>query len=376
MSVRSIVVGVLVLAVVCTTAVAASPEPTPTQDPELLRFAEHALAYFPDSTFKITGDQRTQTPSGSYRVVTVDRQCANKYLSGATSIVVDEVAKVAWIGSLAKLPLRESGVAPGALGRFLEEFLPQALRSNLQMKVRVQWGSGPRRAGALIPFWLMVDTGYGEFRNEAAVTSDGDYLILGSSLPMDTDPVTYRRQLLEKSEVVMWDHVPPDGAKVDIVEFSDLECPACKGKWPLVKKVIDSHESVIKHGMVSFPLTTIHPWSFRAACASWCVATQDPSLMLPFKELFYSLQSTMEVSLVTPTAQDFVEGNGLDEKRFNACYLKAPSLDAVHSQLTLGQSLGVQATPTYFVNGWKVQVPGEDWFGGMVETLIAGNQLR
>jgi len=71
-----------------------------------------------------------------------------------------------------------------------------------------------------------------------------------------------------------------------------------------------------------------------------------------------------------------VQGNDLDEERFNACYLRAPSLDAVHNQLALGQSLGVQATPTYFVNGWKVQVPGEDWFGSMVETLIAGNELR
>lgn len=376
MTLRSIIAGLVALAVAVGVGAAAPTQETPTQDAELLRFVEQAEAYYPDSTYRITSDQRTPTPSGTYRVVVVDRQCANKYLSGSTSLIIDEVAGIGWLGSLARLPFQEAGVAPSALGRFLQDFLPEAMRTNLQMKVTVQWGSGPHRPGALIPFWMLVDTGYGTYRKEAAVTSDGEYLILGSSLPMDADPAAYRRDLLDDSKVVMWDHVPADGGTVEIVEFSDLECPACKAKWPIVKKVLDTYGASVKHGMVSFPIVSIHPWSFRAACATWCVAAQDPSLLLPFKELFYSLQPTMEVSLVTPTAVDFVQGNDLDEQRFTACYLRAPSLNAVHGQLELGQNLGVQATPTYFVNGWKVQVPGEDWFGGMVETLIAGHRPR
>ena len=127
--------------------------------------------------------------------------------------------------------------------------------------------------------------------------------------------------------------------------------------------------------MVSFPLTTIHPWAFRSAAASWCVSRQGAKLLTPFKELFYSLQSEMEVSLVTPTALDFVAGNGLDEQAFRSCYLREPSLDAVHGQLELSHRLGVIATPTYFVNGWLVQAPDEAWFGSMVERLLAGEDL-
>jgi protein-disulfide isomerase len=377
MSLRPIITGILALAATGGIPAGAQPTPTPpAQDPEVLRFVARAEPWYPDSSFRITADKRTQTPSGTYRVVVVERQCASKYLSGSSTLVVDEVARVGWLGSLAKLPFKQAGIAPNALGHFLEGFLPEAMRSNFLMKIRVDWGNGPHRAGALIPFWMLVDTGYGEFRQGAAVTSDGEYLILGASFPMNSDPVTYRRQLLDSSDLVMWDHVPADGAKVEIVEFSDLECPACRAKWPLVKKVLDAYGASVKHGMVSLPLTTIHPWSFRAACASWCVASQNPTLLLPFKELFYSLQSDMEVALVTPTAVDFVAGNGLDEERFNACYLRPPSLNAVHSQLQLGQSLGVLATPTYFVNGWKIQVPEEGWFDAMIKDLVAGHELQ
>jgi protein-disulfide isomerase len=105
------------------------------------------------------------------------------------------------------------------------------------------------------------------------------------------------------------------------------------------------------------------------------VAEQDLGAVLPFKELFYSIQREMEVSLVRPTSLDFLAGHGLDEESFRSCFLRQPSVDAVHSQMALGHRMGVVATPTYFVNGWKVQAPGEDWFPAMVERLLAGDDL-
>ena len=126
--------------------------------------------------------------------------------------------------------------------------------------------------------------------------------------------------------------------------------------------------------MVSFPLTMIHPWSFRAASASWCVAQQNPQLLIPFKEVFYSLQREMEVSLVTPTSVDFVSGNGLDETLFRACYLSEPSIVPVHDQMALAHRLNVHATPTYFVNGWMVQMPDPSWFPDFVSRLLAGEE--
>jgi protein-disulfide isomerase len=366
---------VLLLAVVLGAVTATGDEAVPPkQDPRFLRFVERASSYYPDSTFRVASEDRKLTPSGSYRLVEVDRSCAVDMLSGPRTVVVDDVADLAWFGNAASLPFEETGIGIEGLRGFLEDFLPDALRSALQMKVSLDWRDPPFRSGALLPFWLRVDTGYGEYRKAAAVTADGGFLVLGPVYPLDADPVEYRRQLLASNRHVMWDRVPSDGASAEIVEFSDLECPACRARWPLIEQVLDANGSSVSHGMVSFPLTVIHPWSFRAASATWCVNEQSSNLLLPFKEMFYELQAEMEVGLVTVTSRDFVAGNGLDEEQFNQCYLRPASLDAVHEQLRLGQDLGIAATPTYVVNGWIVQVPGEDWFPDFVQRLAAGEE--
>ena len=356
------------------TVVLAADEKAPEPDPQLVGFVQRAIAWYPDSTFKLVENSRHQTASGAYRVVAVERSCASKVLTGTTTVLVDEASSTAWIGSVGQLPLQGAGVELDALQSFVEEFLPQALKASMNLKVRVQWSAGPFRPGALIPFDLMVDSGYGEYRKPAAVTADGAYLVLGSNLPLKKDPIAHRRDLIAESDLVIWDIESGAEASLEIVEFSDLECPACRTKWPVVEAAIEKHGSAIRHGMVSFPLTMIHPWAFRAAAASWCVTRQNPKMMIPLKEIFYSLQREMEVSLVTPTVLDFVAGNGLDEEAFRACYLREPSLKSVLGQMALGQRLGVRSTPTYFVNGWMVQVPAEDWFPGFIERLLAGEE--
>lgn len=372
MSPKSLWAVIMVLAVLVVPVGGAETADPPEQDPVLLRFMERAMTYYPDSTFRVTSIERRQTPSGSYRLVEVDRACANDRLSGPRTVMIDDVSELAWFGSAAQLPLQEAGVGGDALRNFLNEFLPEALKSSLRMKATLDWTEPPYRNGALLSFWLRVDSGYGEYRRAASVTSDGAYVVLGPVYPLDEDPVEYRRRLLADSDVVVWDHVSSENAPVEIVEFSDFECPACRRTWPTVKGVLDANGSKANHGMVSYPLTVIHPWSFRAACASWCVSALQSDLMLPFKELFYDLQTEMGVSLVTPTAKDFVTANGLDEAAFEACYLKSPSLDAVHGQLTLGHEIGIISTPTYVVNGYVLQVVDDEWLTQLIDDLAAG----
>lgn len=371
---KSITTWALIVASALMATSVSADDALPDQDPVLLRFMERAISYYPDSTFRLTSNDRRQTPSGSYRLVEVDRACANEMLSGPRTVVIDDASDLAWFGNAAKMPLQETGVGEDALRNFINEFLPGALKSSLRLKVSIEWSDPPFRNGALLPFWLVIDSGYGDYRKAAAVTSDGAYVVLGPAIPLAVDPVEHRRQMLAASDAVIWDHVSSDDAPVQIVEFSDLECPACRRVWPTVKTVLDANGAKVNHGMVSYPLTVIHPWSFRAACASWCVSAQQSDMMVPFKELFYDLQSDMGVSLVTPTAEDFVVANGLDEVAFDACYLKQPSLDGVHNQLTLGQELGIISTPTYVVNGYVVQAVGQEWFEELIQTLAAGEE--
>jgi protein-disulfide isomerase len=347
------------------------PEPAP----KVLRFVERVIAWYPDSTFRLVKNERYQTPSGSYRYVEVERTCASQILTGKSPVLVDENANTVWLGGIGQLPpIQEAGAEPEAMRTFLSTFLEDALEASMNLKIKVEWDLGPRQPGALMPLDLVIDTGYGSYRRRAAVTSDGKYVVMGDDMPLEEDPVAHRRQYLAANPFVLWDNGVGKDAKVEIVEFSDLECPACKSKWPIVHAVLAKNPSAIRHGLVSFPLTMIHPWAFRAACSSWCVAQQDPQALLPLKETFYDLQRDMEVELVTPTSVDFVNGHDLDETAFLDCYLRKPSIEAVHEQMSLGQEMGVRSTPTYFVNGWMVQVPDGMWFPAMVDRLLKGEE--
>jgi protein-disulfide isomerase len=368
-------VGACAMLLWLVSTVSAQTGEAPEPDEKTVRFVKRAIAYYPNSVFELVSNERYTTPSGSYRLVEVQRTCDSRILTGKPTVLVDEIANTAWLGSVAELPpVQDAGLGPDAIKAFIENFLPGALKASMNLKVEIEWDAGPRRPGALIPMSLLIDSGYGFYRAPAAVTAEGKFLVMGTEMPRDEDPVAVRRRRLAESKVVMWDTESNGEAKLDIVEFSDYECPACKGKWPLIKQSIEKHGSAVRHGMVSFPLTTIHPWAFRAASASWCVAEQSPSSLISFKETFYSLQREMQVSEVTPTSIDFVAGNGLDETAFRSCYLREPSLDAVHRQMSLGQIMAVRATPTYFVNGWLIQVPNDTWFPDFLETLLRGEE--
>jgi protein-disulfide isomerase len=371
---RWIFLAALGLFVVAAPFASAQGDAAPEPDAKTLRFVQRAIAWYPDSTFRLVENTRYRTASGSYRVVVVERKCASQLLSGQPRVVVDEITNSAWLGSVGELPFQGAGAGPDALRTFLEGFLPEALKGALNRKVRVEWDVGPRKPGVVIPLTLMIDTGYGEYRRPAGVTSDGKFLIMGSEMSLNDDPVAVRRRILADSESVIWDSSAGESPPLEIVEFSDLECPACKGKWPIIQMVLGRFAGSIRHGMVSFPLTAIHPWAFRAASASWCVALQNAEALIPFKETFYSLQREMEVSLVTPTSVDFIAGHGLDEAAFRECYLRPPSIVAVHKQIDLGQAMGIHSTPTYFVNGWMIQVPDGSWFPAMLERLKNGEE--
>lgn len=357
-------------------AFAASPkaeEKLPKQDSALLRFAGRALPWHPMSTFEILVDEKKMTPSGSLRLIQVGRNGGSAALRGRTTMLFDESANRIWIGSVGGLPQEQMGNGVEELKAFVSKFLPDLVMKNMRVRSELSWDVPTDGAAALVPFNLAIQTGYGSFDRPGAMSADGAYVVLGASYPFDEDPVAFRRRMFEESDLIMWDSEPSDEA-IQIVEFSDFECPACRSKWPIVKNQIKRYPGKVLHGMVNFPLPEIHPWAFRAATAGWCIADMDASLLPQLKDTFYGLQQDMELSLVTPTAVDFVAGAGLDEAAFRDCYLKPPSLDGVHAQMAFGNRLGINSTPTYFINGWEVQAPDVIILNELFSKLLAGEE--
>ena len=155
----------------------------------------------------------------------------------------------------------------------------------------------------------------------------------------------------------------PTNARVTIVEFADLQCPYCAKTDIELKRILQEHPSGVALVYRNFPLP-IHPDSRAAARAGECAAAQGR--FPAFRDLVYSNQD--EIGLESWSGFAKRAGVG-DLKKFNACL----SDDSLNSQiivdLTAGNQLGVEGTPTILVNG--VELRGYDNGAGTLESLVA-----
>jgi uncharacterized membrane protein/protein-disulfide isomerase len=152
--------------------------------------------------------------------------------------------------------------------------------------------------------------------------------------------------------------VPNAGAKVLIVKFADYQCPACGQAYiqykPVLAKYAASNPGAIKVVMKDYPLnadcnsgvrTTLHPAACDAAVAVRLAQAHGKGEAL--EDYFYTHQQDMTPASVRQAARDI---GGVTD--FDAKY--PATLALVKGDIALGQSLKVNQTPTFFLNGVKI----------------------
>jgi protein-disulfide isomerase len=133
-------------------------------------------------------------------------------------------------------------------------------------------------------------------------------------------------------------------APITIVEFSDFQCPFCRGAENSIKAVRDKYGDRIRVIYMDFPLG-MHAHAMEAARAGRCAAEQDK--FWQFHDAMFADQSKLAATDLKATAQKL----GLDAKQFDTCFDQAKPDAGIRQDMAQGQSLGVTGTPTFFING-------------------------
>ncbi len=142
-------------------------------------------------------------------------------------------------------------------------------------------------------------------------------------------------------------------AKVKIVEFIDFECPACAYGSKLLKENMEQHPQDIYLQVKYFPLTGMHHHAMPAALYSECAARQGK--FWPLHELMMPQQGQWSQLLsADPVFLDMARAVGADMTVLQACVASEDANKAINDEKSLGQSMGVQSTPSYFINGKMV----------------------
>lgn len=162
--------------------------------------------------------------------------------------------------------------------------------------------------------------------------------------------------------------ITASGAKVTLVEFLDFECEACGAAFPIVKQILAEYEGRLTYVVRDFPN---HNNSVLAASAAYAAGEQGKYWEM-YDKLFEQQAAWGErQDSQAPAFLGFAEELGLDMAKFRIDLESGRYVDRLQRDVDAARSLGVDATPTFFVNGTKfVGVPPYEEFKRLIDDAI------
>lgn len=136
----------------------------------------------------------------------------------------------------------------------------------------------------------------------------------------------------------------PADAPVQILEFSDFQCPYCSRVTPTLAKLVETYGDKVRIAFRDFPLP-FHDKAEGAAEAAQCANAQGK--FWPYHDKLFGNQGALAPENLKQYAADL----GLDAAKFNDCLDKGEFKAAVLKNHQDGESMGVGGTPAFFVNG-------------------------
>ena len=158
----------------------------------------------------------------------------------------------------------------------------------------------------------------------------------------------------------------PD-APITIVEFSDFECPFCSRfatqTAPALRR---QYGDRIRWIFVNYPLRSIHPNAYEAALAGECATEQER--FWPFYDAMFSGRHDIDADGYV----DAAEAVGLDMERFRTCYRNADHADEVALDIKEGEKFYILGTPTFYVNGKRMEgAQPPEAFAAVIDSILA-----
>ena len=152
--------------------------------------------------------------------------------------------------------------------------------------------------------------------------------------------------------------IGPDGAPVSLVEFLDPECESCRAMHPVVKKILKEFPEQIRYTIRYMPF---HKSSRRVSAI--LEAARRQSMYLPALDRTFKEQPIWAENHEEPQVEVLVSLLAklpLDLGRLRIDEMDPKLLAQIERDKVEGKAAGVDATPTFFINGKKLQTLNEE----------------
>ncbi len=134
-----------------------------------------------------------------------------------------------------------------------------------------------------------------------------------------------------------------EGTAVTLLEFADFQCPYCQQIQPSLNKIEEEFKGKVKFAYKDYPLP-MHADAQKAAEAAHCAGAQGK--YWDYHDMLFAARQ-----LDPPSLKSYARDLKLDTKAFETCLDSGQMAGVVGAQNSEAQALGLQGTPTFFVNG-------------------------
>lgn len=192
------------------------------------------------------------------------------------------------------------------------------------------------------------------------ITPDGKRIVKGDVFDTSKNPFQ------SNIDKISTDQQPgfggPVGAPVTLVVFGDFECPYCKEEASVLRKSLPAmFPDKVRVYFMDFPLDSIHPWAHTAAIAGRCILKQGADNFWKYHDWIYENQTSVTVENFNSKLQEWAGGSGVDSVQLGRCVENKATEAEVARTIAMGRTLGVDGTPTLYLNGRKLMDQMAQW---------------
>ena len=338
-------------------------------------FLKHMFGYDPNVSWTAAGIKPSPVPG--ITEVTISFKTGPN--SGAKKLYILPGQRQAIGGEMTPFPGEGSGERPSDAA--INNYVRQATGG---VNPGITWTIAevkPRAVSGLTQVSVLIKTPQGGGVVSFLVTADQKYALRGEVVPFGRDPFAANRAKIEKG--INGPARGPANPSIMIVEFADLQCPACKSAHPMIQRLVNEVPNA-RFVFQQFPLTQAHKWAFKAAEYGECVYRENPAAFWKYLEAVYGAQE--QITLETGNSEDagkkasaklkdLSAQAGANGQKVAACAEESATAERVNRSVELGREVQISGTPTLFVGGRRISNLGQmpyDSLKRMVEYMAQG----
>lgn len=143
--------------------------------------------------------------------------------------------------------------------------------------------------------------------------------------------------------------------KILLIEYGDYQCPSCRSANPQINTIMDEYSDDVTFIYRNFPLTSIHPNARAAAAVAEAAGLQGKYWEM--HDMLYDKHddwSNLDATQRTSVFNSYATSLGLDTTKFAADIASSAVNQKINFDMALGKSIEISATPSFFLNGEKL----------------------